>query len=581
MAANYEMTFRDYLSVLRRRRLHLAISFALIFLVTVVVAVVLPPTYRSTGTILVESQQIPDDLIRSTVTSYADERIAVIRQRVLTRGNLLRIIEKHGLFKDRRSTLVDSELLDKMRDRVSLELIGADQGKGGKTTIAFKLSFDDERADTAHRVANELVTLFLDENVRTRTARAAETTEFLSQEASRLKADLEAVEARIVDYKQKYGHALPENMQMHMSMLDRVEAEIQGLDREYKNTQSERRFLDIQLTAAKAGLDSPSALNSSVELSPALQLAKLRTEYARLSGIYQKNHPDLLTLKRQIDSLAEAVKTGDDARDSDKRLAELKTQYARLSGTYKDGHPDVVALKRQIEALEAEKDSGRGKETFSGNADPAQAKEFSIAKVQAAIISAEARMASLERQKNRLQAKRAELERRVIQTPQAERGMVSLMRDYESAKNKYEEVRAKELSARLSENLEEEKKAERFSLIEPPLLPDKPIEPNRKKLIAMGFFLALAGSGGLAMVLESINQRVRGVQALSALTGNPPLVAIPYITTRQELRKRRDPKKLRIAIAAAVLALVAALLAVHFLYKPLDILMYKILGRVE
>ncbi len=577
MAANYEMTFKDYLSILRRRRRHMAFAFALIFLATATVAMVLPPTYRSTGTILVESQQIPDDFIRSTVTSYADERIAIIKQRVLTRGNLLKIIQKYDMYRGRWNTLLDSEQFDRMRERVSLELIGAEQAKGGKTTIAFRLSFDDENADTSYRVANELVTLFLEENVKTRTARAAETTEFLSQEAKRLKADLETVETAIANYKQQYGNALPENMQMHMNLLERVEAEIQELDREYKSLQGERRFLDIQLTATRAGLDNAPAAGSA-ELSPALQLSKLKTEHARLSGIYREDHPDLLALRRQIDSLSEA---SGESGAQDAKLAELKTQHARLSGVYREDHPDLLALKRQIEALETENAAGARKGKLSVSADPAQARDFAIAKVEAAIASADARLASLEQQKKTLLAKRAELDRLIVQTPQVERGMFSLMRDYESAKSKYEEVRDKEMSALLSENLEEEKKAERFSLIEPPMPPDKTIKPNRGKLVVMGFFLALAGSGGLAMALESLQPRVRGARALAALAGTPPLVSIPYITTRQELLGRRDPKKLKIAAAAAVLILAAALLAVHFFYKPLDMLIYKILGRIE
>lgn len=577
MAANYEMTFKDYLSILRRRRRHMAFAFALIFLAMATVAMVLPPTYRSTGTILVESQQIPDDFIRSTVTSYADERIAIIKQRVLTRSNLLKIIQKYDMHRGRWQAQLDSEQIDGMRERVSLELIGAEQAKGGKTTIAFRLSFDDESADISYRVANELVTLFLEENVKTRTARAAETTEFLSQEAKRLKADLETVETAVASYKQRYGNALPENMQMHLNLLERVEAEIQELDREYKSVQGERRFLDIQLTATKAGLDSASA-GGSAELSPALQLSKLKTEHARLSGLYRENHPDLLALKRQIEALSGATEEGG-AQDA--RLAELKTRYARLSGVYREDHPDLLTLKRQIEALETERAAGVKGGPLSFSANPAQARNFAIAKVEAAIASAETRLISLEQQKKTLLAKRAELDRMIVQTPQVERGMFSLMRDYESAKSKYEEVRDKEMSALLSENLEGEKKAERFSLIEPPMQPDKPIKPNRGKLVVMGFFLALAGSGGLAMALESFQSRVRGARALAALAGIQPLVSIPYITTRQELLGRRDPKKLKIAVAAAVLMLVAALLAVHFFYQPLDMLIYKILGRIE
>lgn len=160
--------------------------------------------------------------------------------------------------------------------------------------------------------------------------------------------------------------------------------------------------------------------------------------------------------------------------------------------------------------------------------------------------------------------------------------MASLLRDHENAKSKYEEVRSKQMSAQISESLEEDKKAERFALLEPPLMPDAPIEPNRKKIAAMGFFLALAGSGGLVMALESAQQRVHGARALGALIGQPPLVAIPYIATQSELARRRKPRRLWLYVAAALLVLLAAgLAAVHFFHEPLDMVWIKFLARFE
>lgn len=525
MVARYEPTLRDHLAALRRRAVPAAIVFVLVFAAGIMVALLLPPTYRATGTILVESQQIPTDLIRSTVTSFADERILVIKQRVMTQGNLRRIIDKYDLFADERRSIPASELMDTMREHIGLELISADVVGNRRATIAFKVSFDDERAEVAYRVANELVTLFLEENVRTRTERATETTEFLTEEADRLKASLETAETQIAEYKQRYRNALPQHHELRMNMLVRTEAELKEVERAYKDAQSELRLLDVELTASRSGMGPTVSDGSQVAASPARQLA-----------VY-------------------------------------KTELAKLSASYSPTHPDVRSLRKKIEALEA---------SVGGTPEPAEPitmTELATAKVQARIAATEARLASLGDQQRALQAKRAELERIIVETPQVERGMVSLLRDYENARAKYEEVRAKQMSAQMAENLEEGKKAERFSLIEPPLLPDKPIEPDRKKLATMGFFLALAGSGGIVMALESFNPRVRGAQSLAALIGGPPLVTIPYITTRAERRRRKDPRRTWVPAAAALLLIAGATAAAHFLYKPLDVVAMNAVAR--
>lgn len=527
MATPYEPTLKDYLATLRRRALPAAIAFLLIFAVAGTVAVLLPPTYRATGTILVESQQIPDDLIRSTVTSFADERILVIKQRVMTQSNLRNIIDKYDLFADRRRSVPASEILEMMRTRIGVELISADVVGNRRTTIAFKVSYDDAQADVAYKVANELVTLFLDENVRTRTARATETTEFLTQEADKLRQNLDAAEVQIAEYKQKHGNALPEHLEMRMGMLSRVEAELKEAERAHKDAEAQARLLDIELTAATAGKDPAAA--ASPTLSPAQQ------------------------------------------------LAAMKTEYTKLAATYSDSHPTLRALQRKIEALE--KTVKEGKE--AGPA-PGEDSELAVAKVKAYLETTEGRKASLAQQIKTLRAQRGEYEHMILQTPQVERGMASLLRDYENAKGKYQEVLQKQMSAQISENLEEEKKAERFALLEPPLRPDKPIEPDRKKIAAMGFFLALAGSGGVVMALEGVQQRVHGPRALGALMGQPPLVAIPCIRTEAELARRKGPKKLGLIIAAAVLILLAAALAaVHVFYQPLDMVWIKFLARFE
>lgn len=528
MAAEYELTLSDYLSILKRRAWLLIGAFLGILAVSLAVAIGIPPVYQSTGTILVESQQIPVDLVPATINTYADERIEIIRQRVMTRENLLKIIDKYRLFTEQGKSLTVSEKIDEMRELTVLSLMNANIKGKGQAAIAFKLSFEHRRPEIANKVANELVTLFLDENIKQRTERATETTEFLTQEADKLKVELERVEGQLAAYKQQHGDALPQHQELRMSMISRTEAELKEVERDYKTAQEELRFLDLELSAAKAGITP------------------------RTGASYAAQGPQ--------------------------DLGSLKAEYTRLLSLYKEAHPDVVAVKRKIEALEAASAKGGG--SGAGGADKAGGPvSLEVARVQTKIAATHARVESLDAQRKSLRGKIGSYERQMLQSPQVERGLVTLMRDHENAQKKYDEIRSKQMTAKISENLEQENRAERFILLEPPLMPDKPVKPNRKKMAAMGFFLALAGSGGLVMLLETLNQRVRGSEALAILIRQRVLVTIPYIATLGEADRKKRWLKRGLVIAAIAVAVLLA--AVHFLYLPLDILMMKLLARFD
>ena len=525
MSTEYQLTLNDYLSILRRRGVLLAATFVGLMTIAVVVVVAIPPVYQSTGTIMVESQTIPTELLGSSSLSLVDERIEIIRQRVMTRENLLKIIEKHNLFRDSSRSMTVSEKTDEMRKKISIESLGANvkTRRPGQGTIAFNLSFEHRKQEITQRVANDLVTLFLDENVKSRTERATETTEFLTQEADKLKVELEKVETQLAAYKQEHSKALPQHQELHMGMLSRTETELKDVEREYKTAQEELRFLDLELSAAKAGITPKTGA-------------------------------------------AYAPQTPQD-------IGGLKAEYQRLLSLYTEAHPDVRAVKRKIEALEAATPAaGAGADKPAG-----AAVSLEVARVQAKIAATNSRIESLAAQTKTLRGRMGSYEQQLLQIPQVERGLITLMRDHESAKKKYEEIHAKQMSAKIAENLEGENKAERFSLLEPPAFPDKPSRPDRVKLLLMGVFAAFGGAGGLVLFLETFNQRIRGQEALAIAIRQRPLLAIPYIVVEEEVLGRKRLLK-RLAIAAIAVIVISTIL-LHFVYMPLDILMMKIIAR--
>lgn len=523
MATEYEFTLTDYLSILKRRWLQMLAVFIAVLLAALAVAMLMAPVYQSTGTILVEAQQIPDDVVKATVTSFADERIEVIKQRVMTRDNLYRIINKYKLYPKKVDSETTSTIIDLMRRSLSVELLNADvqNAQGGHATIAFKVGFEYEKPEIAHKVANEIVTLFLDENVKTRTLRATETTEFLTQEVGNLKKDLESVETKVATYKQQNSNSLPEHMEMHMNMLHQAELDMKEIDRDYKSTQEELRYLDVDLATASASVKKNSVVGT--------------------------NNSELKKAKADLE-LAQAL--------------------------YKDTHPTVRALKRQIGNLEQAVDAPVDEKSNKGDLES----EFVLGKIRAQVEAGKIRLSSLAQQKKSLQEKNNQLQVQVTQSPQVEKGLASLMRDYDNAKLKYEEVKSKQLNAKIAENLEQENKAERFSLLEPPVFPDKPIRPNRLKILALGLVGALAGALAFAALLEVLEGKLRGLDAVTSAINMRPLVAVPYIYTQHELKRKRSTT--RYVLLAIGLLLIVLLITIHFLWMPLDLLFVKTLARL-
>ena len=177
--------------VVRRRKGPMSLVASAITLAGVALAFLLPPSYRSTATILIEEQEIPSDIVRSAITSYADQRIETIKQQVMTRSTLWKIIEQYGLYSSLRESSPTEEVLERFTKDIQVDVINAkviDKRTQNATqaTIAFTLTYDGERPDITQKVANELTSLFLGENLKTRERHAQETTSFLKKESEQL-----------------------------------------------------------------------------------------------------------------------------------------------------------------------------------------------------------------------------------------------------------------------------------------------------------------------------------------------------------------------------------------------------------
>ena len=225
----------DRLAAVKRCATLLISVAASIFIVSVIAAFAWPATYTSTGTILIEQQEVPMELVRSTISSYADQRIQVITQRVMTTENLLKIIQRYGLYEKLLKSKTREEVLARMRKDIGFQMISADvvdprQGRPTKATIAFSVSYSNHSPEIAARVANELVSLYMQENIDNRKQRTAETTTFLAEEGERLNKHIEELDAKLAKFKERHADELPELSQMNQQQVTRTEDELLELD---------------------------------------------------------------------------------------------------------------------------------------------------------------------------------------------------------------------------------------------------------------------------------------------------------------------------------------------------------------
>lgn len=560
----------DYIAAFKRRRSTIMLISVTIFVLGVLIALVWPPTYRSSATILIEEQEVPRELVQSTITTYAVQRIETIRARVMTRDKLMAIVDKYNLYPDERRRETTEEILTRMRDDIKLELKNADvidprTGRPTPATIAFTLAYDGQGPVNTQKVANELTNLFLQENLKERSTKAQETFSFLSDEANRLNREINRLESDLATFKEQNVNSLPELSQLNTQLMERT-------DRDISDTQNQIRSLEDRRFYLQGQLEQLDPHGIDVNLSPEARLKALRTEYLSMQGRYSPDHPDLLRTKREIESLERETGLGPDRESLQKELDAKRTELASMKDKYSAQHPDVVNLKKEIAALEEQ--LTKIPEQPAAQRAPDNPAYVSLA---AQLESTNNEIASLKNKIKELEAKRSDYEKRLAETPQVEREYSSLKRELDTDIAKYQEIKAKEMQAKVAKQLESESKGERFTLIEPAALPEEPIKPNRPAIVFLSLVLALGGGLGFAAVSESLDSSIRGMKGVAQTLHAVPLAAIPYLQLDTEQKKKRTRKRwILLGIVAAVAIM---LLVIHLFITPLDVLWFRILRK--
>jgi succinoglycan biosynthesis transport protein ExoP len=247
----------------------------------------------------------------------------------------------------------------------------------------------------------------------------------------------------------------------------------------------------------------------------------------------------------------------------------------RLEATYSLTHPEVVTQKQRVEKLREQLASAVDSQAEIKADNPA----YVVMDNQLQMIMME--KSALQNNVSSTSEQIETLNQAATQAPAVEREYSNLVRNLDVATNNYLALQAKLQQAELASDLESNRKGQRFTLIEPPVLPEQPVSPNRPAILFLGIILAAGAGLGVGVLLEAADQSIRSAGSLQSVTGYMPLVTIPYITTpKEDARDKPSRTPYIIALGLGTTGLLVMLLLIHFFYKPLDVLWYVVLTKL-
>lgn len=536
-----QYTAKDYVNAFRRRsRLFLSVS-ALILAIAVAFALFPPDVYRASAEMRIDLEGPNIDLLEPVVqTTYADQYVKTLEQKVMTNNNLKLWLAESGAY-DYESGISESELISRLKGDIRIQMvfttvIDERNGKEVNLITGFTTSFTARDPDAAQSVANSVASAFLAEDRATRVATATSAADFLREQIDAKRNEIVEIEAEIATFKELHAGNLPELMVLNMTTLERTERELEGVQREIRTLQQDRFFREAQLQEIRQRLGGAGA-----------NLAALEAEYHRAISLYGPDHPDVIRIRRQVAALT-AGATGSEGGSPE--IVELEAELAAAQERYSDEHPDVKGLKRRISELRSGGPFGSGNASIE---DPL------YLQLRAQINAIDSNLEGLRARAEELRSGQARIQDRLANTPQVERQYQVLQRELQSATQAYDGLRNRLAQAQQIESFESGERGARLQQVRVAQAPNAPTGPPRLGILILGLFAAASLGGGTAFIAEFTDNTIRGSKDIRAVLHTQAIATIPLVQNSLSRSVGRR-KMMLIAASATMLAAIIMLL---------------------
>jgi succinoglycan biosynthesis transport protein ExoP len=505
---------------------------------TIVFSHFMPNIYTSETVILVDPQKVPDAYVKSTVTGDVRNRLSTLSQQILSATRLQRIIETLNLYPEDRKKLAREDVITHMRSDISVQVV-SDFG-ASQDFQAFRITYSGKDARLVAQVTNELASLFIEENLKAREQQATGTTEFLQNQLQESRKDLEAQEARLKQYRMMHLGEMPEQQSADLQIMGQLQSQLQLEGDALSRAEQSKGLLQSMLAQSAPVVDvddgqpkgpkGPDAKGGDTSSPRAPVNTQLRNDKARLAALlarYTPDHPDVRKLKQQVEreEAAEAAlaAAAPPLAVPVEKAPEPPAPVVRAAAPPPVNHVNPV-IQSQITTLDAE------------------------------IAKHKEETQRLSKQVSAYQAKLSAI-------PVREQEITQLVRDYEVSKAHYGQLLTQQLSAETATQLEIRQKGEKFEVLDPGQVAERPSRPNRALINGAGAVGGLILGILLAVGTEFLGISITSPEDLSAATGVPVLEVIPLILTRVDRRRRT---RRRLVTSASAIATILAVCLILF-----------------
>jgi len=488
------------MAALQRRFWYVVVTFFVIFMATLIYCMQAPKVYRSSTVILVQPQEVPYDYVRPTITSDAIARLNTLKEQVMSRPRLEKIIIEYNLYQKVRAAKTMFDAVERMRRHVEIKINepGGSRQRHDVAPASFEVSFVGANPVKVRDVTATIANLFIEDNLRLRENQAVSTSRFLERELEGMREELRRKEERVRQFKEEHIGMLPEQMENNYRILTQLQQHLDSLNAIFQQTENRKVLLQVQL--GRLETLQAEALEARVSLSGAA------------------NGPRPLSLE------------------------ELRQKLETLQSRYRDQHPDVIILKKTIARLEKKKggtDTEADVGGHSASSINSEARRLLIVQKEDLIIQLKLIDKEIDKytdEKGQTSAQIKAYRNRIEGGPKVEAMFVDLRRGYEEAQGNYQSLLQKKMQAKLVENLERTQKGEQFIVFDPANLSLKPFKPDILKLLIRGFMAALASGLGLGFVKEYFDPTFHSSKDLEYDLHLPVIVSIPVIMTPKKHR---------------------------------------------
>ncbi len=535
------VSIEHYLRILIHRKWLIVGVFLVTTVATILIVQALPNVYTSSTLILVDPQKVPEAYVKSTVTGDVRNRLGTLSQQILSATRLQKIIDALNLYQQERKTKVREEIVAQMRKDITTSVV-SDFGST-QDLQAFRIQYSGKDPRLVAQVTNQLANLFIEENLKAREQQAAGTTEFLDSQLQETRKTLETVEGKLRDFRMKHLGEMPEQQTANIQILGHLQSQLQLEGEALARAEQQKAYLQSMMTQTAPVVDldaagnnddsGPHAVETKGKAAPATPKAIVNTDKAKLAELltkYKDTYPDVIRLKKKIQA-DEAKAASNAPLDPSPAPAQASPAGpavpvpppppARVASAPQASHFNPV-LQAQLEAIDSEIDKHK---------QEAQRLNKTIATYQA-----------------KLEA-----------IPGREQEMTELVRDYDMAKAHYAQFLDKEMSAETATQLEIQQKGQKFIVLDPAQVSEKPARPNRPVFDVAGSLAGVVLGLLLALLPEFFGMSIIAPQDLAS-SGLTVLEVIPVIMTQNDTRVRRRRLLLGMASAAVFTMIAGAVL---------------------